>query len=273
MDRVVNSGRRLAFVMTVACLVLAGVAGVAQAKGARTSVKGTVVHRNQGAGSFVVADRKGHLFAVHAQESPSPGAKVVVSIRALANGTFAGTTTKQHKTGRRSRVHVHGTVSHVNGAADTFTLSGTGVSMLVKARMGDTPPPEGSVVTVTGTVDEEDEGEIDEEDIQEEGEDNNGFKLEGKILEVNTEARTVTVSADDDGQSGEAVVVNVPTALDISKFMIGEEVELNVQPLEGGGFELLGSSSDDGEQGADDGEDQQGEQGDNGKGDGNENGH
>jgi hypothetical protein len=274
----------------VACVVLA-TAGSALAKTkVPKSVSGTVVHANKQAGSFVVATRKGQLFAVHASQLPSLGSRVSAAVRRLSNGTFAAMSTRSRKAKGSSRVRAHGVVSHANASAGTFTLSGAGFSMLVKARSGHALPRGGVVVTVEGTVTEEDEGEIDEETMQEEGEDHNGFDLEGKLVEVNVEARTLKVTSFDAGScdeesngedsndegsndegsndtaSGdeeckeESVIVHVPAGFEISKFVVGEMVELNVKPLEGGGFELLGSSSDEGEQGADDEEDRQGEQ-------------
>ena len=59
-----GAAQRLAVALAAAALVTLGLAVSAQARGLHP-VKGTVVHHNQGAGSFVVADRKGHLFAIH----------------------------------------------------------------------------------------------------------------------------------------------------------------------------------------------------------------
>jgi hypothetical protein len=206
------------------------------------------------------------LYAIHGH-SPALGSYVGVSVRHLRNHTFAVRRGRKgpgvHIKGRRTQVHVHGTVSHVNGAAKTFVVSAEGVSMLVKGRMASTLPAVGKVVTVTGTLDDENEGEIEEEDLQEEGEDNGaGFDIEGTILAVNETERTLTISADDDQSSGETVTVKVPTSIDIKMFTVGEEVDLTVTPLSTGGFELVSTSSDEGEQGAEDEEDEEGDQGD-----------
>jgi hypothetical protein len=192
---------------------------------------------------------------------------LAVSVRRLRNHTFAVRRGRRgperpHIKGTRSQARVRGTVSHVNGAAKTFVVSAEGVSMLVKGRAASTLPAVGKMVIVTGTIDDENEGELEEEDLQEEGEDNSGFDIEGTILEVNTVARTLTVTAEDDQTENETVTVHVPMSIEISMFHEGEEADLTVSPLAGGGFELVASNSDDGEQGADDGEDEQGEQGD-----------
>jgi hypothetical protein len=255
----------------VAAVALMGLAASAQAK-TRKAVGGVVVHRNQQAGSFVVANGKGHLFAIHSASSPAVGTKVHVGLRRLKNGTYSATSTRLGK--HHPHVRVHGTVSHVSASGDSYTVSSRGVSLLVETRSGAKAPAVGTIVTVTGSADEDqnegeedqNEGNIEEEDLQEEGEDNNGFVIEGTIVAINELERTLTVSSDDDQESGETVTVHVPPALDISLFTINEEVELNVKPLEGGGFELLGSADDEGEQGAENGEDEQGEQGEEGEG-------
>lgn len=255
----------------VAAVALMGLAAGAQAK-TRKAVGGVVVHRNQQAGSFVVANGKGHLFAIHSASSPAVGTKVHVGLRRLKNGTYSATSTRLGK--HHPHVRVHGTVSHVSASGNSYTVSSRGVSLLVETRSGAKAPAVGTIVTVTGSADEDqnegeedqNEGNIEEEDLQEEGEDNNGFVIEGTIVAINELERTLTVSSDDDQESGETVTVHVPPALDISLFTIDEEVELNVKPLEGGGFELLGSADDEGEQGAENGEDEQGEQGEEGEG-------
>jgi hypothetical protein len=248
-------------------LAALGIATAAQAHRIK-KVAGTVVHVNKGAQSYIVAGR-GHLYAIHSASAPALGTKVKVSVHRLHNGTFSSTGVTTGKHPRHARVH--GTVTHVNVAGDSYTVSGRGVSMLVQGHVGHSLPAVGTVVTVTGPVDDENEGQVDEEDLQEEGEDNNGIYVEGVVLEVNELARTLTISSDDDQSEGETVVVNVPPAFDITMFKVGEEVALNVQPLEGGGFELIGSASDEGEQGANDNEDEQGEQGEEGEGEQGEN--
>ena len=262
MDR--RSGRRvrkLALTALVACLALLVVASGAEARRHRIHhVRGTVVHRNAAAGSFVVANARGRLFAVHSSQKPAIGSNVSASVRRLRNNTFAAR--KVHVKGSSSRVRIHGTVSHVNGVAKTFVVSAEGVSMVVKGRAAGTLPAVGKDVTVTGTLDDENEGQLEEEDLQEEGEDNNGFDVEGTILEVNTVGRTLTLTAEDDQTENETVTVNVPMSIDISMFHTGEEVDLTVTKLPSGALEMVATSSDEGEQGAEDGEDEQGEQGD-----------
>ena len=275
MDR----GRRvckLGLMGLLACIALLAIASGAQARRHHGShqgrravhhVRGVVVHRNARAGSFVVATSSGRLFAIHAANSPALGSYVSGPVRRMRNHTFAlrrgrRGPERMHVKGSRTQARVHGTVSHVDGAGKTFVVSAEGVSMLVKGRLASALPAVGKVVTVTGTVDDENEGEIEEESLEEEGQDPSGFDIEGTILEVNPTLRTLKISADDDQASGESVIVHVPTTIDISTFQVNEEVDLTVTPLTGGEFELVATSSDEGEQGAEDEEDEQGEQGD-----------
>jgi hypothetical protein len=264
-----KAGGRSRVVVVLAAMALPALTmtAAAQAKG----VKGTVVHHNARAGSFVVAGKHGRLYAVHSASSPALGSKVNVKVRKLKNGTFAST--RAPRGGKhQSRVRAHGAVSHVNGAAHTFTLSARGVSLTVKQKLGASAPPIGENVTVTGAVDDENEGQIEEEDLQEEGEDANGFEVEGVILEINDGARTLTIGNEDNqgdeaGELEEKLIVHVPASLSLSVFKLEEEVDLNVTPLGNNEFELLGSASDEGEEGAEDqNEDEQGEQGDENEG-------
>lgn len=253
---------------TVAVALLAGAALLVPAAGAqartKSTVRGTVVHRNARAGSFVVATGKGRLFAIHAASSPAVGSKVRVGLRRLANGTYSATSIAVGK--HHAKTRVHGRVSHVSASGTSFTVSAAGVSLLVDTRPGGKAPAVGRIVTVSGVAGDEseggeDEGQVQEEDLQEEGEDTNGFVIEGTILEVEPLARTLVVSADDNQESGETVTVHVPPSLDMSLFSVNQQVELNVKPLEGGGYELLGSADDEGEQGAEGNEDDRGELG------------
>lgn len=247
-----------------AVAVLAAAAAFAGATGAADAakVRGTVVHHNRHAHSFVVAGRGGRLFAVHARRSPCIGRHVVVTARRLRNGTFR--LQRLRATGRIShRVRARGVISWVNRRKGEFTLSAPGVSMLVRTRHSSAAgaaaamPRVGTDVVVSGRVD--DEGDLEEQDVQDEGMQTTGITLEGQVLSIDTTARTITVSADDEDESGGTVVVDVPATLDITQFTVGEDVELLVQPNSDGTVTLLGSSDDENAQTAEDQGDQQGD--------------
>jgi hypothetical protein len=152
-----------------------------------------------------------------------------------------------------------------------FTLSSRGVSLLVHRRSAagrarsasnDTPPV-GNVVTVTATID--DQGDIEEQDINDGGKDTNGIELEGKVLSIDQQARTLTLSADDDDESGGTLLVHVPDTFDLTQFNVGQEVELFATLQSDGSYLLVGSASDDNEQEADDENEQHGTFGDDGE--------
>ena len=224
-----------------------------------------LVDHNARAHSFVVADRAGRLYAVHAVRGPRIGSEVVVRARRLRNGTYQ--LQRSQGVGHASRrVRIRGVVSYVNPRTGAFTLSAPGVSMIVLRPHGrsahvagaaDAAPPVGSQVVATGTVD--DQGDLEDQSVQTVGTQTNGIDLEGTVLAVDQTAGTITVSADDSEQSGASVTVTVPSSLDISQFAVGDEVELIVQPTGSGTATLLGSADDQNAQAANDGTDQQGD--------------
>ena len=255
------SVRRAAVGTLAATAALGGLAGAAEAQ----TFKGAVVHHNRRAHSFVVADPAGHLYAVHGARAPRIGSEVVVRAKRLRNGTYQ--LQRVHGVGHAGRhVRVRGVVSYVNRRTGAFTVSAPGVSMLVVRSHGraahdagaaDTTPPVGSVVVATGTVD--DQGELEDQNVQSVGTQTNGVDLEGTVLAVDPTAGTITVSADDSEESGGSVTVTVPSTLNISQFTPGEEVELIVQPTGPGTATLLGSADDQNAQTANDSAQQQGD--------------
>jgi hypothetical protein len=237
----------------VAGVCLAAVLGLSAQASART-IKGTVVHRNSKAGSFVVAGRRGQLSAIHTSHSPSAGAVVAVSARKLSNGTFAAKHVRKH--GRRHHAHITGTVTWTG--AHGFTVSARGASLLVHRSSDDSTPQVGDQVNVGVTVG--DNGDLDEDNLDQAGDQQNTMELEGSVLSIDTSANTITVSADDCDKSGGSVVVHVP---DASKFTVGDEVELTVSgPAADGSFTLIAADEDnnDEQDGNDDG-DHQGQDG------------
>ena len=256
--------RRTAVVGLLTAVAASCAAGAANA----AVVHGTVVHRNARAGSFVVADRAGHLFAIHAAHSPTIGSTVAVSTRRLANGTYTARWTRKLRHHRNGVVRLRGVVSYVDRRRGTFTLSARGVSMLVRTRRGgsarvaDALPGVGTLVTATGSLDGQ--GDLSADTVQTDGQANGGFQLEGTVLALDTTAGTITVSSTDDDQSANSIVVSVPAPLDVSMFSVGQEVELTVTQQPDGTYVLAGSASDQGQQGACDYGQQQGNQGDGG---------
>jgi uncharacterized membrane protein YgcG len=237
-------------------------AALALAAGASAaSFSGVVVHKDARAHSFVVALRGGGLRAIHAPRSPALGRTVTVRARLLRNGTWA----LQHiRTGRAvGRIHLRGTVTYVNSRRGLFVVSARGLSLLVREHRaragrlhaaGDSQPVDGEVVNVDGTLDG---NTVDASDIQQSGEDTNGFDLEGIVQAIDPTARTLSVSADDSEESGATLTIDVPAAFDMSLFSTGESVELIVSPNGDGTYTLEQASDDNGARSANNsGEDQ-----------------
>ena len=226
------------------------------------TLHGVVVHRDARAHSFVVALANGRIAAVHARKSPRVGRIVGVSAALLHNGTYAE---RSIKLGHRVRsARISGVVTFVDPSRGLFTVSGDGASMLVHrshgARAADALPSVGEDVSVTVGID--DSGELQDENVQATGTQTSGMDLEGTILAIDTAARTLTVSADDEDQSGQSLTVDVPSTIDISMFSVGRQVELTVTMQPDGTFLLQGASGDENQQQANNPDDQQGSQDD-----------
>lgn len=143
--------------------VIAATALIPVSAASAATIRGEVVHINKSAHSFTVADRHGHLSAIHANRTPAAGRIVTVSARQLRNGTFAAT--RVHSGRRSHHVHIRGLVTYVDRARRLFVVSARGVSLVVHARHtsassgrmvrsamlpGDTLPALGTEVTVDG---------------------------------------------------------------------------------------------------------------------------
>jgi hypothetical protein len=251
-------------VVAIAALASAGSASAA-------TLHGTVVHRSARAHSFVIANRAGHLTAVHARRSPRTGHVVTVVARRLHNGTFQAKKIRSGKTVHRTKLH--GVVTYVDRAKKLFVLSGRGVSLIVhrahlarraRAAVATDPattiPSVGSVVTVDADVDEQ--GDVEANNVHEEGQQTGVVDIEGKVLAVDVPNRKLTISADDDDATGGTITVILPAiGFDPAAFKVGDEVELRATLNPDGTFTAVASSEDDNEQDADSTDKQQGDKG------------
>jgi hypothetical protein len=235
----------------------------ATAPAGATVLHGTVVHHNRHAHSFVVAVRGGGLRAIHARKLPAIGRTVAVRARALRNGTFAATKVRMGR--RRTHVRIRGTVSFADRRHGRFVVSANGVSLLVRthrrragASAADTVPSPGTTVEVEADLEANDDAPV-AQTVTPTGTDLT-IKVEGKVLAVDTTARTIAITADDDAQSGGALTISVPdTTIDLTTITVGSEVELLVALHSDGTFTLLGVAGDDNAQQADDQGEQQGQ--------------
>ena len=232
--------RRHAYLIAALCLAV--VTALASQASAAT-IKGTVVHRNPNAGTFVVAGGHGHLSAIRSRARPREGSVVAVTARKLADGTFAGRQVRRH--GRHRRARIRGVVTWTGHGG--FTVSIRGASLLVRRADDDQAPQVGEEVDVLVTVAVN--GDLDEDDLDQIGQAQQELELEGQVLSIDPSAGTITVAADDRHRSNGSVVVHVP---DTSAFMVGDEVELEVSgPAADGSFTLV-SADDRGDDRGDD---------------------
>jgi hypothetical protein len=193
---------------------------------------------------------------------------VTVAATPLRNGTYAGRATALGVRARSARIR--GVVTFVDRRRRFFTVSANGASLLVRrsgrASAADAGgaggvPPVGEDVMVSVAMDSQ--GGLEDEGVQTTGTQAVGIDLEGTILAVDQNARTLTISADDEDQSGQGVKVVVPPTIDITMFSQGQEVELTVTQQPDGSFLLSGASGDENQRQANNQTDQQGcEQGD-----------
>lgn len=236
--------------------------GAAAAPAGAQLLRGTVVHHNRHAHSFVLAVRGGGLRAIHARKLPAIGRTVAVRARPLRNGTFAAT--KVRAGHRRTHVRIRGTVSFADRRHHRFTISANGVSLLVhvrrhrgaRAAASDVPAP-GTTVEVEADLESGDDTVA--QTVTPTGTDLT-VKVEGKVLAVDTTARTITITADDEDQSGAQLTISVPdTTIDLTTITPGSEVELLVALHSDGTYTLLGLAGDGNAKQADDQGDQQGQ--------------
>jgi hypothetical protein len=229
------------------------------------------VHANKRAHSFVVASRRGQLTEVHAGWIPALGRSVTVHARRLRNGTFAATGMRVGRLIQRARVR--GVVTFVDRADGRFVVSSRGVSMVIdrahRARLraaaaADSLPAPGTEVTVVGSLDNQ--GNVQADTVENDGQYNNYTDLEGQVLSIDTVARTLTITADDNNEiKGASILVHLPDTFDINVYHLGDVLQLVATPNPDGSYTAVGTSQDGGTQEADgqdsqQGNDQQGEQ-------------
>ena len=248
----------------IATLALAAVLGLS-AQASAATVKGTVVHANKRAHTFVVAGRSGRLSALHSRRNLRAGSIVAVSARKLKNGTFRARKTRIR--GHKNRARVRGLVTWASSRG--FTVAANHASLVVRRSNTGSDPTLGAPVQVDVTID--DQGDLDEHHCKQTGDVPDQMKLEGTVLATDTAAGTITISGDDDqgedagedhamashdGGSGDddpsegdtpnpEIVVHVP---DATQFTVGQKVELIVTgPAADGSFTLVKVDDDQGD--------------------------
>jgi hypothetical protein len=235
----------------IAALALAAVLGLS-AQASASTIKGTVVHTNRSAHTFVVAGRGGRLTVLSSRRMPRAGSVVRVNARRTKSGMKAR---RIHVSGHSRHARLRGLVTWAN--ARGFTVAARGASLLVRKSSSDDGAPVGTPVRSDVTID--DQGDLDDDDTQQVGDMPGQFELEGVVLSTDPTAETITISGDDDeGDQAEMsddngsddqgddnddqdmnpqIVVHVP---DATAFMVGDKVELIVTgPAADGSFTLV----------------------------------
>jgi hypothetical protein len=255
--------RNLTTVVATTAIAFTALAGTASA----ATVNGTVVHKSKNAHSFAIADAHGHLTAIHAKRLPAVGRTVKVQARKLRNGTFAASRVTAGRAKKRA-ARISGLVTYTDQKRGKFVISARGVSLVVskpkravRASAADPLPSPGTLVTVNSTLN--DNGEIEADSIENDGENNNYADLEGRVLSIDTAARTLTITADDDDEiRGGTILVHLPATFDIARYHVGDVLQVVATPNADGSFTAVGTSQDGDLDEADSENDEQGDDAD-----------
>ena len=191
------------------------------------------------------------------------GQRVALTARTLHNGTLAATSMRV--VGRAHTVRFRGLLLAKSRTRLVVSAGGAVIALHRGARAtasaNDTGPAPGATVDVTATVGDNDD--LDESALNTVSADAPGGAIEG-TLTLGTGKITVV-------SEHMALVLNVPTGFDLSKFANGDEVLARFTQGTDGTLTLTALSGDDNEQEADQGDgDHHGDGGgdDNGGGDG-----
>jgi Cu/Ag efflux protein CusF len=228
---------------------------VAGAEAKPRALKGTVVHKNHNAKSFVVATAKGHLAEVRARKGNARFArKVAFRASVLRSGSYSTRKVRYDSGSAAKTALVRGAVTFVDTTTRTFTVSDNGASILVHlADETKTLPAVGDAVLVTADLSKSTPTTLEASDvaINPAAAAKRAIEIEGVVLAIDESTRTLTLSADDSEESGEMVAVVLPAELDLAKFKVGDSVEL-LATLNDDGQTFTATAIDDHDCGDDD---------------------
>jgi hypothetical protein len=194
-------------------------------------------------------------------------------VRKLRNGSFAASRVTAGRASKRARIS--GLVTYSDQRSGKFVVSARGVSLVVNRRSpgrfrsaaADPLPSPGTLVTVSSSFNEN--GEVEADSVENDGQNNNYADLEGRVLSIDTVARTLTVTADDDDEiQGGTILVHLPATFNIATYSVGDVVRIVASANADGSYTAVGTSLDGGIDEADGDNNQQGnnEPGDNSNG-------
>lgn len=175
------------------------------------------------------------------------GQRVALAARTLRNGTLAASTVRV--VGRAHAVRFRGLLLAKTRTRLVVSAGGAVISMhrgsRTTASANDTGPAPGATVDVTATVGDNDD--LDETAVNTVSADAPGGAIEGKLT-LGTGKITVV-------SEHMALVLNVPTGFDLSKFANGDEVLAQFTQGADGTLTLTALSGDDNAQQADENDD------------------
>jgi hypothetical protein len=216
---------------------------------------GIVVHVNEPAGSYTVAEAGGVMSAVHAGKLPAAGSEVEVPIETVANGTLkeAG---ERERTARKPAATLAGIVTFVGAdpVAPAYALSNRGTSALIHVQpdpSGALPelPALGAYATVEATI----EGDaLRQRQLSSGGAPFTHAELEGIVASFDPASGQLLISADDLRESGQDIALVVPAGIDAASLTPGVSVLVSVDIGTDGSLTLTGLASDEHLKGADD---------------------
>jgi Cu/Ag efflux protein CusF len=217
---------------------------------------GVVLKVQKAAHLVAVTNGKTKVRLVHTGAKLRVGQRVAVKGRALRNGTVAASSVRV--VGRARTVHFRGLLLKKSGTRMVLSAGGAIISVKRGAvrstsSANDSGPQPGSVVDVTATVGTDDE--LGEDNVTTVSADAPGGAIEGKLT-LGTGKITVV-------SEHMALVINVPSTFDLSKFKSGDEVLAKFTQGADGTLTLTDLSGDDNAEEADNNDD-----GDNGDDDG-----
>jgi hypothetical protein len=218
----------LAAAVTAFVLLAAGPAS------ART-VAGTVVDHNSRAHAFVIAAGSGKLTKIYATRSPAVGRSVKVTVRNRSGRLNA---VRVRLGARRHTARIRGVVTFADRGGRHFTISASGASIPVTTApgAGQTPAVGNQVLVVVGV--DPSSGDLGCQHVQDLGENQGEVEIEGIVQSIDTTARTVAISGDEDNMQGGSVTVQFPASFDMSVLHAGDQVHLKLIEQPDGTFLL-----------------------------------
>jgi hypothetical protein len=248
------------------------------AHGSVTRIDGTVIKRAQNERSFVLVTRTGRMFGVQTRRSPGVGRIARFGGRKLRTGRYS--TRRVRVLGRRQNARVRGAVSQVRPRQRAFRVTTRGASALVRVPAGMSLPRRGRRVDMRVKIDRKGRlwvlpapaatGSTDPFTVggsattsggrggstsgggatppADEGRQKGFIFMDGVIVEIDYEKRTIKVSPEEDdaddaeaepeddeslpqGSAGERrqaapVMLTADRSIDISRFKTGHKVRM-----------------------------------------------